>query len=125
MFAGWADEAHTEYYAYEESPSGGAHLSQIPYPYWPGYGTFTEAACNGTPVIYQRRKNRPEQDCLIEWLISNSRCVEIEEEKLLSGRLAAAIDCILNQTPPPAPKAGGIAQAAKAIIEHAGVQVSE
>lgn len=91
----------------------------------PGYGTFTEAACNGTPVIYQRRKNWPEQDCLIEWLISNSRCVEIEEEKLLSGRLAAAIDCILNQTPPPAPKAGGIAQAAKAIIEHAGVQVSE
>ena len=31
----------------------------------PGYGTFTEAACNGTPVIYQRRKNWPEPDCLI------------------------------------------------------------
>jgi hypothetical protein len=40
LFAGWADAAKTEYYAYEESPSGGAHLSQIPYPYWPGYGTF-------------------------------------------------------------------------------------
>lgn len=41
LFAGWANAERTEYYAYEESPSGGAHLSQIPYPYWPGYGTFT------------------------------------------------------------------------------------
>lgn len=41
LFAGWADSTHTNYYAYEESPSGGAHLSEIPYPYWPGYGTFT------------------------------------------------------------------------------------
>lgn len=41
LFAGWADAARTQYYAYEESPSGGAHLSQIPYPYWPGYGEFT------------------------------------------------------------------------------------
>ena len=40
LFAGWANAEETEYYAYEESPSGGAHLSQIPYPYWPGYGTF-------------------------------------------------------------------------------------
>lgn len=40
LFAGWADASKTEYYAYEESPSSGAHLSQIPYPYWPGYGTF-------------------------------------------------------------------------------------
>ena len=41
LFAGWANAERSEYYAYEESPSGGAHLSQIPYPYWPGYGTFT------------------------------------------------------------------------------------
>ena len=41
LFAGWADAARTEYFAYEESPSSGAHLSQLPYPYWPGYGTFT------------------------------------------------------------------------------------
>lgn len=41
LFAGWADAAQTQYYGYEETPSGGAHLSQIPYPYWPGYGTFS------------------------------------------------------------------------------------
>ena len=48
LFAGWANAERTEYYAYEESPSGGAHLSQIPYPYWPGYGTFTPRRYVGT-----------------------------------------------------------------------------
>jgi hypothetical protein len=28
----------------------------------PGYGTFAEAACNGTPVLYVRRSDWPEQD---------------------------------------------------------------
>lgn len=48
LFAGWADAARTEYFAYEESPSGGAHFSQLPYPYWPGYGTFTPRRYVGT-----------------------------------------------------------------------------
>ncbi len=34
----------------------------------PGYGTFTEATCNGTPVLYQRRADWPEQEPLIAWL---------------------------------------------------------
>jgi hypothetical protein len=34
----------------------------------PGYGTFAEAACNATPLLYVRRQEWPEQDCLIEWL---------------------------------------------------------
>ena len=66
LFAGWADDAHTEYYAYEESPSGGAHLSQIPYPYWPGYGTFIPRRYVGTtsktppPVTIPERPAAPE-----------------------------------------------------------------
>lgn len=48
LFAGWADEARTRYFAYEQSPSGGAHLSEIPYPYWPGYGPFTPRRYIGT-----------------------------------------------------------------------------
>lgn len=47
LFAGWADAAQTRYFAYEQSPSGGAHLSEIPYPYWPGYGTFTPRRYSG------------------------------------------------------------------------------
>jgi len=41
LFAGWTDDSRTSYFAYEESPSGGAHFTELPYPYWPGYGTFS------------------------------------------------------------------------------------
>ncbi|MDI2130775.1 hypothetical protein [Yinghuangia seranimata] len=40
LFAGWADAAHTQYFAYEESGGKGAHFGTVPYPYWPGHGTF-------------------------------------------------------------------------------------
>lgn len=40
IFTGWADAAHSRYHAYEESASKGAHRDTIPYPYWPGHGTF-------------------------------------------------------------------------------------
>ena len=33
----------------------------------PGYGSFSEAAANGVPVLYIPRKNWPEQPWLIEW----------------------------------------------------------
>lgn len=49
LFAAWADETHTRYYGYESSPSGGgAHFSALPYPYWPGYGTYTPYRYEGS-----------------------------------------------------------------------------
>ncbi|MFZ2972139.1 MAG: hypothetical protein WA049_05820 [Ferribacterium limneticum] len=86
----------------------------------PGYGTFTEAACNGTPVIYQRRENWPEQDCLIDWLTVNSRCFEIGAAELECGQLTAALEKVLAQSPSPLPETDGITQAARAIIDYAG-----
>ncbi|MEF8716975.1 MAG: hypothetical protein V5B44_04205 [Candidatus Accumulibacter necessarius] len=49
----------------------------------PGYGTFSEAACNGTPVLYVRRQDWPEQDCLIDWLHKHATCREISESRSL------------------------------------------
>ncbi len=89
----------------------------------PGYGTFTEAACNGTPVIYQRREDWPEQDCLIEWLTGNARCLEISATELERGQLADAIEGVLAQEPSIIPSTDGIAQAAKAIICHANARI--
>jgi hypothetical protein len=88
----------------------------------PGYGTFTEAACNGTPVIYQRRDNWPEQECLIDWLAANGRCLEIDADLLRTGQLAATLADTFGQTPRPAPSTHGIDQAARAIENHAGEQ---
>ena len=76
----------------------------------PGYGTFVEAACNRTAVLYQRRKNWPEQDCLIEWLKENGRCHEIEASTLAGGHWRNAFEALWAQPMPPAPHPSGIAQ---------------
>ncbi|MBL8428803.1 MAG: hypothetical protein JNJ95_02765 [Dechloromonas sp.] len=85
----------------------------------PGYGTFTEAACNGTPVIYQRRENWPEQDCLIDWLTVNGRCFEIGVAELECGQLTTALEKVLAQPPSPLPETDGIAQVAHTIMNYA------
>ena len=75
----------------------------------PGYGTFTEAACNGTPVIYQRREDWPEQDYLIAWLQGHGRCREISADALVRGEVDAAISAIDFLPVPPRPALSGIA----------------
>ena len=78
----------------------------------PGYGTFTEAACNGTPMLYARRPGWAEQDALIPWLAAHGRCREITEAQLVSGSLSAALENLWRQPPPPRPTPDGAQQAA-------------
>jgi hypothetical protein len=77
----------------------------------PGYGTFTEAACNGTPVLYQRREDWPEQECLIEWLQAEGRCREVSEDDLEAGRLADPLAALWAQPSWPAVEPGGTGEA--------------
>ncbi len=70
----------------------------------PGYGTFTEAACNGTAVLYQRRDDWPEQDCLIDWLQIHARCTQVTATDLARGNLGAALDNCLQAAVPPVPR---------------------
>ena len=79
----------------------------------PGYGTFADAACNGTAVLYQRREDWPEQDCLIEWLHANARAGEVSVHALHSGKLGAALDAVCAATVPPVPIFSGAEQAAR------------
>ena len=81
----------------------------------PGYGTFSEAACNGTPVIYQLREDWPEQECLIEWLHDNARAREIEAGALQTGDLRGALEALWQQVPRARPAAYGAREAAAAI----------
>jgi len=81
----------------------------------PGYGTFTEAACNGTPVLYQRREDWPEQDCLIDWLGRNARSAEISPRQLQTGDLATALADLWRQPAPALPLPSGSETAATII----------
>ncbi len=83
----------------------------------PGYGTFTESACNGTPVLYLRRDDWPEQDCLIEWLESNARCREVSDSALMTGGLSEALEEVWQQPVRPVPPADGAKEAASLISD--------
>jgi hypothetical protein len=89
----------------------------------PGYGTFAEAACNGTPVLYQRRTEWPEQDCLITWLEQHARCGEIREEDLQRGQLGEQLTRLWQTSAPPPPPPDGARQAAE-WIRAAGSRAS-
>ena len=78
----------------------------------PGYGTFTEAACNGVPVLYLRRDDWPEQDCLIDWLHQNALCAEISATELASGRLDGKLETLWQQVSITPPKPEGALDAA-------------
>lgn len=84
----------------------------------PGYGTFVEAACNGTAILYQRREDWPEQECLIKWLHQHARCTEITTNALLSGDIAPALETLWLAPTPPRPAPLGITQAAKFLLQR-------
>ena len=84
----------------------------------PGYGTFTEAAANGTPVLYQRRDDWPEQDYLIEWLQRNAPCLEIPADRLHAGLLSESLTALWGQTAMRRPSLTGTAEASAAICRY-------
>lgn len=68
----------------------------------PGYGSFVEAACSGTPVLYVRRPDWPESSCLVEWLQRYGLCREISREAPELGDFAGLLEEI-SHTPHPEP----------------------
>jgi hypothetical protein len=84
----------------------------------PGYGTFTEAACNGTPVLYVRRDDWPEQDCLIEWLEENACCLETSATALARGELLDDLERLWRQERHAPPLPLGAEEAARLIADY-------
>jgi hypothetical protein len=66
----------------------------------PGYGSFVEAACCGTPVLYVDRPDWPESPALIAWLQQYGLCREISRQALEQGRIAEMLEEIWKRPPP-------------------------
>jgi len=81
----------------------------------PGYGTFTEAAVNGIPVLYVARRDWPEQPWLIAWLARHGRCSEVSADALARGAFLDAVRELAQGGRPPAVAADGVAMAVEAI----------
>lgn len=54
----------------------------------PGYGSFVEAACSGTPILYVDRPDWPESPALVKWLQQHGVCREVSRTQLENGNIA-------------------------------------
>lgn len=81
----------------------------------PGYGTFTEAACNGVPLLYVSRRDWPEEPTLTGWIGQQVPALEVSLGDLESGRLADPIAELLAAGCPKPVDPSGIEAAADLI----------
>jgi len=89
----------------------------------PGYGSFTEAACSATPVLYVARRDWPESPALIEWLQRYGVCSEVSRQALDRGDIATELGSLWRgpnaRNPQPHPERvtpGGAAQVAEWLV---------
>jgi hypothetical protein len=82
----------------------------------PGYGTFTEAACHGIPVIYLERDDWPETFYIVGWLKKQTRAVSISRNSLERGAIMESLEQVLAATLPEPPKANGAEEAADLLL---------
>lgn len=61
-----------------------------------GYGTFTEAALAGIPVLYEPRPDWPEGPPLEEWLHRHTRCLPAAPGQLLDGKLEELLHTLFS-----------------------------
>lgn len=82
----------------------------------PGYGNFSEAACNNIPVLYLKRGDWPEEPYLIDWLAQYGRGLVLSRKEFFAGKFSQALKQ-LPDTAPNTPKPNGAQQAAALILK--------
>lgn len=83
----------------------------------PGYGLFTECACNGTPILYAERPDWPETPFLAEWIERNGVAAAVAADRLLDGDIADDILRILERPRHAPVEPTGIDQSAAIIAD--------
>jgi hypothetical protein len=84
----------------------------------PGYGTFVEAACCGTPVVYVGRDDWLEEAPLVQWLKDNGRAVEVTRTQLAQGDFSAALAEVRVRPAPDLPQPTGISDAVSVLLSE-------
>lgn len=86
----------------------------------PGYGTYVEAACSGTPLLYRSRPGWPETPGLAHWLASYTGVREISDTAFATGDIVDALESIIHLCRRPLVYPPGNEQAATCIQEILG-----
>jgi hypothetical protein len=84
----------------------------------PGYGSFVESACSGTPVLYIDRPDWPEAPALVAWLQRHGACREVSREQLEHGAIEEPLFELWSSPVPAAPDPTGAAQAAEWLMRR-------
>jgi hypothetical protein len=75
----------------------------------PGYGSFVEAACSGTPVLYVDRSDWPETPALIDWLQRHGMGRKVSRGQMECGTFANDLSVLWAAPKIPPPPADGAA----------------
>lgn len=84
----------------------------------PGYGSFVEAACSGTPVLYVNRPDWPESPALTGWLQQHGRCCEISRDQSENGKFAEELASVCHEPRPENVLPSGVDQVVNWLILH-------
>jgi hypothetical protein len=84
----------------------------------PGYGSFSEAACNGVAVVYVEREDWPESAYLEAWLKEHTPCLRISQAQLAAGDFFAPLRALCAQARPAPPRPDGAEEAARVLAEY-------
>jgi hypothetical protein len=84
----------------------------------PGYGSFVEAVCGGTPVMYVGRPDWPEAPALIEWLQCSGASCEVLRAQLDSGDFATGLSALWSAEKPAPPRPDGTGQVTDWLIQR-------
>lgn len=84
----------------------------------PGYGSFTEAACNRIRVLYVERQEWPEHTYLSRWLERNTACQAISQQQLYSGKFEHELTTLLQRKTTSTAPASGLPEALELLTNH-------
>lgn len=87
----------------------------------PGYGTFVEAGCAGTPLIYRERPDWPETEGMARWLSAHAPCIGVDAETFATGQLRVHLQKLLQEPPRPRARPTGNREAAELILDVLGL----
>ncbi len=83
----------------------------------PGYGSFSQAACNRTPVLYVERPDWPEHSYLCDWLKNHITCASITQQQFCDGQFSSKLIALLRQDVSPTIPQPGLTSAVNLLLK--------